>query len=172
MNKINLNAVEFENYLKNELIGQGVSWRAGNLETKAYQYIQAELKKQGVSDEDRRKFNVTNQHKSFNMKIAYNGNWIGEICVKREKGKYHSSYWGNGYYDWTYKDIHVELDDLSTRLDEIDNYEQSLIDAKNNELLKAREAFKKLQDTFNINADEAKDLVYSIYNHRYELEAD
>ena len=172
MNKINLNAVEFENYLKNELIGQGVSWRAGNLETKAYQYIQAELKKQGVSDEDRRKFNVTNQYKSFNMKIAYNGNWIGEICVKREKGKYHSSYWGNGYYDWTYKDIHVELYDVNQIIEEAEVYEFALKQKQEDDLVKAKEIFKLIKTTYNLNNSEARDLIVKMYDNKYSLEAD
>lgn len=168
---ITINATQLEEKLKAEFLGKNVGYGASEVRWKAYRLIQDELKAQGLSDEELRLFNTTDQRKSFNSSITYRGHIIGEIMIKREKGRTHYSYFGSNT-DYTYKDIHVELDDLSTRLDEINKYEQSLVDAKNNELLKAREAFKKIQEAFDIDADEAKDLVYSMYNHRYELEAD
>ena len=91
--------------------------------------------------------------------------------IKRAKGKTHYSYFGSNT-DYTYKDIHVELDDLSTRLDEIDNYEQSLVDKRNQDLQKAKDAFKLIKTTFNMNDSQARDLIYNLYNNRYSLEAD
>lgn len=169
---VKINAQALEEKLKAEYLGKKVGYGASEIRWTAYRLIQEELKAQGLSDEELRLFNTTDQRKSFNQSITYRGHIIGEIMIKRAKGQHHHSYWGNGYNDYTYKDIHVELDDLSIAIPKIDGYEQSLIDKKNSDLLKAQQAFKKLQETFNLSASEARDLICSMYSYRYSLEAD
>lgn len=165
---ITINATQLEEKLKAEYLGKKVGYGASEVRWTAYRLIQEELKAQGLSDEELRLFNTTDQKKSFNQSITYRGHIIGEIMIKREKGKTRYSYWGSNT-DYAYKDIHVELDDLSTRLDEIDRYEQSLVDAKAANLQKAKDAFKLIKDTFNMNDSQARDLISNIYNNRYSL---
>lgn len=165
---ITINVQALEEKLKAEYLGKQVGYGASEVRWAAYRLIQEELKAQGLSDEELRLFNTTDQRKSFNSSITYRGHIIGEIMIKREKGRTHYSYFGSNT-DYTYKDIHVELDDLSTRLDEINKYEQSLVDAKAASLQKAKDAFKLIKDTFNMNDSQARDLISNIYNNRYSL---
>ena len=170
---VKINAQALEEKLKAEYLGKKVGYGASEIRWTAYRLIQEELKAQGLSDEELRLFNTTDQRKSFNQSITYRGHIIGEIMIKRAKGNTHYSWFSHGSYaDYTYKDIHVELDDLSIAIPKIDGYEQSLVDKKNSDLLKAQQAFKKLQETFNLSASEARDLICSMYSYRYSLEAD
>ena len=166
---IKIDAQKLEEQLKAEFLDKQVGYGASEVRWKAYRLIQDELKAQGLSDAELRLFNVVDQRKGFNNTITYRGHIIGEVMIKRAKGKTHYSYFGSNT-DYTYKDIHVELDDLSTRLDEIDNYEQSLVDKRNQDLQKAKDAFKLIKETFNLNGSQARDLISNIYNNRYSLE--
>lgn len=166
---ITINVQALEEKLKADYLGKQVGYGASEVRWAAYRLIQDELKTQNLSEAELRNFNVVDQSKSFNSSITYRGHIIGEVMVKRAKGQHHHTYWGNGYNDWTYKDIHVELDDLATRLDEINKYEQSLVDAKAASLQKAKDAFKLIKDTFNMNDSQARDLISNIYNNRYSL---
>ncbi len=165
---ITINATQLEEKLKAEYLGKKVGYGANEVRWAAYKLIQEELKAQGLSEAELRNFNVVDQSKSFNSSITYRGHIIGEVMVKRAKGRTHYSYWGSNT-DYTYKDIHVELDDLATRLAEINKYEQSIVDAKAASLQKAKEAFKLIKDTFNMNDSQARDLISNIYNNRYSL---
>ena len=165
---ITINVQALEEKLKAEYLGKQVGYGANEVRWAAYKLIQEELKAQNLSEAELRNFNVVDQSRSFNSSITYRGHIIGEVMVKREKGRTHHSYWGSNT-DYTYKDIHVELDDLATRLDEINKYEQSLVDAKAANLQKAKDAFKLIKDTFNMNDSQARDLISNIYNNRYSL---
>lgn len=165
---ITINATQLEEKLKAEYLGKQVGYGASEVRWAAYRLIQDELKTQNLSEAELRNFNVVDQSRSFNSSITYRGHIIGEVMIKREKGRTHYSYWGSNT-DYTYKDIHVELDDLATRLAEINKYEQSIIDAKAASLQKAKDAFKLIKDTFNMNSSQARDLISNIYNNRYSL---
>ena len=165
---ITINAQALEEKLKAEYLGKKVGYGASEVRWATYRLIQEELKTQNLSEAELRNFNTTDQRKSFNASITYRGHIIGEVMIKRAKADKHYSYFGD-YCDYIYKDIHVELDDLSTRLDEINKYEQSLVDAKMASLQKAKDAFKLIKDTFNMNDSQARDLISNIYNNRYSL---
>ena len=165
---ITINVQALEEKLKAEYLGKQVGYGASEVRWAAYRHIQEELKAQNLSEAELRNFNVVDQRKSFNQSITYRGHIIGEVMIKRTKANKHYSYFGD-YCDYTYKDIHVELDDLATRLDEINKYEQSLVDAKVLNLQKAKDAFKLIKDTFNMNDSQARDLISNIYNNRYSL---
>ena len=167
---MNFTAKELEDYLRGELLGKDVGYKCGAVEIKAYIWIRERITKEGKYS-DPYKFNVTSEDKSFNKLISYRGHSLGEIMVKREKGKHHYSYWGNGYNDWTYKDIHVEFynDDLDARIKEIDEYELEKERSKQNSLNSAKEAFKLLKDTYNLDDYGARELLCVMYNNKYSL---
>jgi len=162
-------AKQLEDMLRNEFLGKEVGWCASNISSKAYTWIREQVEKDGKYQT--RDFNVTNENKSFNKLITYRGHGIGEIMVKRAKGKHHHTYWGNGYNDWTYKDIHVEFynDDLDARIKEIDDYELEKIKAKENALDRAKEAAELLKTTYNLDNYGVRQLIETMNSNKYSI---
>ena len=166
---MNITAKTLEEFLRQELLDKPVGYCCDNVRSKAYAWLREQVEKDGKYKTI--DFNVVREDKSFNFLITYRGHGLGEIMIKRAKGKHHYTYWGNGYNDWTYKDIHVEFynDDLDARIKEIDNYELEKAKAKDAALDRGKEAFDLLKSTYNLTDYQVRDLVTFMHNNRYTL---
>jgi len=121
-------------------------------------------------------FRATKAHKGWTIALTYKGYDIGSVDIKREKGKHHYAYWGNGYNDWTYKEfcvwlwIHPEKnEDVETRIAEIDQLEIKRQEAANDKKARAKEAIELLKATYNLDDSGVRSLIEYLNSNKYSL---
>ena len=101
---------------------------------------------------------------------------IAQIDVKKQKGKYISSYWGIGSYEWTIKDIEVTICDNGVGLDIEDVIKSVMEDAqiqarKNREYQDvALEVLKGIQKICKENNTDLYSMIRYIKDNHYSLE--
>lgn len=156
-----------------DLIGQAVNWNAGNAESRLQTLLREYAQANGL---DPYQFRATKENKAWRILLTYRGYDIGFVELKREKGKHHYTYWGNGYNDWTYKDFLVWLwiypeknEDVETRITEIDNLIIAREKAANDKKAHGKEVIELLKKTYNLDNYGVRQLIDYLNSNKYSL---
>jgi hypothetical protein len=169
---------QLEQLLKFELIGTDIGFCNSDILFRIIKIVRQFFSDKGL---DATHISYRNHKDSKNsITLTYKNIGFGEVIFKKKKGKYNSSYFGKGHYDWTCSKITLNFFNENEyscfpglTFDEmIENIEQQIIEQKNNEnakKLRAKEAFKLLKETFNLNDYETRDFIKYIDNNRYSL---